>query len=231
MPTNLRAAVARCSGVSTARERSLRSTSSRARRSSDSVSTSASASFAMSSATPFRRSSTAIARRPNPRYSCREWTYCPANAASSIRPTSLKRSSTDAAASAGTPLRARACASSWRVRARSVSRRRQISRAIAAGSAAGCGSSGSGASGPSRPTRARPRRPRGSGPSGGTTSGASSTAGRSAWSGEAASTGRSTGPGRARPDASDGRGATGGPAGLRRRLPRGEPAGPRPSRG
>ena len=45
-------------------------------------------------ATPLRRSSTAIARRPSPRWACRERTHCPANAASSIRPTSSNRSST-----------------------------------------------------------------------------------------------------------------------------------------
>src|SRR6185312_1867901 len=135
MPTSRRAAVVRRSGVSAGMVRSFRSTSSRARCSSASVSTSASASCATSSATPLRRSSTAMARRANPRPVCRERTHCPANAASSISPTSSNRSSTAFAASSGTSRLRSACASSWRVRARSVSRCRQISRATATGSA------------------------------------------------------------------------------------------------
>ena len=66
----------------------------RAARSSASASTTATASPTISPSTPRRRSSAASARRARPRPACRESTQAAANARSSMRPTSVKRTST-----------------------------------------------------------------------------------------------------------------------------------------
>src|SRR4051794_22647861 len=85
----------------------------------------------VSLSTPRLRSSWLNARRPRPRPLWRLVTQAAANASSSISPTSVNRSSTAVAASAGTPRRAIACASSARVRGWDSSSRSAIWRAAA----------------------------------------------------------------------------------------------------
>ncbi len=86
------------------------------------------------SSTPRRASCTAIARRARPRSRWRACANDSANAASSIRPTSVRRSNTRSPASGGTPFLTRARASSERVRGRASSIRRQMIRATVSGS-------------------------------------------------------------------------------------------------
>ena len=83
---------------------------------SSSALTAETASRTVSSSTPRLRSSWRQRAAASPRPWCRLVTQAAANASSSISPTSVNRSSTAAAASAGTPRRAIACASSARVR-------------------------------------------------------------------------------------------------------------------
>src|SRR3954471_2522991 len=134
MPVNRRTAVSR-SRVATVRRR--RRTRARAASTSSSGSTSSSATLATSSSTPLRRSSCASARRARPLPGCRDCTQARANASSSTRPTSSKRSSSRAASSSGTPLRASFPASSERLRACPVSWSSRILRATASWSASG----------------------------------------------------------------------------------------------
>src|SRR5664279_4594456 len=86
---------------------------------------------------PRWRSLSATARPARPRSRCCASAYPSANAASSINPTSVKRSNTLAAASSGTPRARSASASSVRVRARRSSRRRQMARATDSGASGG----------------------------------------------------------------------------------------------
>ena len=81
---------------------SLRATSASALARSSSSLTASRASAATSSATPLVRSSCANARRARPRPDCRDSTQPAANAASSMRPISVNRSSTAVAESSGT---------------------------------------------------------------------------------------------------------------------------------
>src|SRR5664280_14608 len=112
-----------------------RRTSARAVSSSWSPSTVATAVATVAGSTPRWRSSADSARRARPRPACRDSTQAAANAVSSTSPTSLRRSRTAAATSGTTPRRCRAAASCARVRGWVVSRRRQMVRAAASGSA------------------------------------------------------------------------------------------------
>src|SRR5664280_2450320 len=112
-----------------------RRTSARAVSSSWSPSTVATAVATVAGSTPRWRSSADSARRARPRPACRDSTQAAANAVSSTNPTSLRRSRTAAATSGATPRRCRAAASCARVRGWVVSRRRQMVRAAASGSA------------------------------------------------------------------------------------------------
>src|SRR6202020_321740 len=78
---------------------------------------------------PLVCSSAANARLPFPAFTRRECTHCSANSASSINPTSASRSSTLVLTSSGYPRLVNWPASSARVRALAVSRRRHNARA------------------------------------------------------------------------------------------------------
>lgn len=78
---------------------------------------------------PLRDSSAATALRDNPLIPCRDAVQRFAKSASSISPTSVRRSRTASRTGSGTPLESRISASSPRVLARRSSRLRQISRA------------------------------------------------------------------------------------------------------
>src|SRR5215210_6334524 len=129
---------------------SRRATKSRAAAHSSSGLMASTASATVSSSTPRWRSSWLSARRASPRLVCRELTQAWANASSSTRPTSLKRSSTRSATSSGTSRERRSSASCARVFGAMVSRRSTIARATDSGSASGSG----GPSGPSSVQRA-----------------------------------------------------------------------------
>src|ERR1700677_3844308 len=79
--------------------------------------------------TPLVCSSAANARLPFPAFATRECTHCSAKSASSINPTPASRSSTRVLTSSGYPRLASWPASSARVRALAVSRRRHNARA------------------------------------------------------------------------------------------------------
>src|SRR3954469_8050553 len=163
MPTRRRSAVCRSSRCI---DGSRRATRRRAPSHSSCGSTSSSAAAATSRSTPLFCSSARSARRARPRPAWRELTQARANAASSMRPTSVKRSRTAVAASSGTPRLASRSASCLRVLAVPVSARRQIARATASGSPRSS-SPGPGAASRVRGTSAeavRDRRPRPRGP-------------------------------------------------------------------
>src|SRR3954453_6228492 len=163
MPTRRRSAVCRSSRCI---DGSRRATRRRAPSHSSCGSTSSSAAAATSWSTPLFCSSARSARRARPRPAWRELTQARANAASSRRPPSVKRSRTAVAASSGTPRLASRSASCLRVLAVPVSARRQIARATASGSPRSS-SPGPGAASRVRGTSAeavRDRRPRPRGP-------------------------------------------------------------------
>src|SRR3954453_6984098 len=114
-------------------ERRRRSTRVAAASRSSSALTGDTASRIVSLSTPRFRSSWLNARRPSPRPLWRLVTQAAAKASSSIRPTSVKRSSTAVAASEGTARRASACASSARGRGWKSSSRSAICRATFSG--------------------------------------------------------------------------------------------------
>src|SRR4051812_26719735 len=130
MPTRRRSAVCRSSRCIDGNRRATRR---RAPSHSSCGSTSSSAAAATSRSTPLFCSSARSARRARPRPAWRELTQARANAASSMRPTSVNRSRTAVAASSGTPRLASRSASCLRVLAAPVSARRQIARATASG--------------------------------------------------------------------------------------------------
>src|SRR4051812_23730196 len=130
MATRRRICVSRGSLVIERRRRSTRVAA--ASRSSSAL-TVDTASRMVSLSTPRLRSSWLSARRPSPRPLWRLVTQAAAKASSSIRPTSVNRSSTAVAASEGTPRRAMACARSARVRGWDSSSRSAICRATFSG--------------------------------------------------------------------------------------------------
>src|SRR4051795_6665848 len=130
MATRRRTCVSRGSLVIERRRRSTRVAA--ASRSSSAL-TGDTAARVVSFLTPRFRNSWLNARRPSPRPLWRLVTQAAAKASSSIRPTSVKRSSTAVAASEGTPRRAMACASSARVRGWESSSRSAICRATFSG--------------------------------------------------------------------------------------------------
>src|SRR3954452_239234 len=134
MPVSRRTAVSRSTEATV---RSRRRTSARAASTSSSGSTSSRATAATSLSTPLRRSSWARARRASPLPGCRDCTQVRANASSSTRPPSSKRSRSRPASSSGTPLRASFVASSARLRACPVSWSSRILRPTASWWAAG----------------------------------------------------------------------------------------------